>query len=378
MNEQAPAETLDARKAEVEAKLEMARDMMTRYDVEALHLTSIANTAWMTAGAATYVNESVDEAALNILVTATDSYVLTDHIEEPRLRDEERLDKLGFTFAVEPWHSRGPALARLAGGKRMASDLPGDSASGEVSSALVRLRATLTAGEQARMRAGARLAAAAMREAALAVRPGMTENDVAAQLVAASRRRGAAAIVTLVGGDERITRYRHPLPTAKAIERYAMLVLCFRYHGLVTALTRSVYFGVIPDNLLQTALAVARVDARMIAGTLPGRSLAELYMLARQAYTDEGQPDAIERHHQGGPIAYLAREALATPSASWRIAPHQAFAWNPSLPGAKSEDTILLTNDGVETLTVVEEWPVWRIETPAGVIERPAILTIPE
>ena len=376
MSEQALEETLDARRAEVAAKLEAARRVMARQGMGALHLTTIANTAWMTAGGATYVNESVDEAALSILVTEADAYILTDPIEEPRLRDEERLDALGFTIVVEPWHTRGEGLARLTDGKRKASDRTDDTANRAIQHALVMLRSTLAPGEQARIRAGARLAAAAMREAALAVRPGMTEHAVAAHLLAASRRRGGTAIVALVGSDERISRYRHPLPTAKVVERYAMLVLCFRYRGLVSALTRSVHFGALPESLYETALAVARIDARMITATQPGRSLAEMFQLARQAYTEEGYPNAIERHHQGGPLAYLAREALATPESEWRIESGQVFAWNPSLPGAKSEDTIVLTGTGVETLTTVDDWPVWSIEAPSGVIERPAILAI--
>jgi Xaa-Pro aminopeptidase len=378
MSERPLEETLDARRAEIALKLEATRGVMARCGVDALYLTTIANTAWLTAGAATYVNESVDEAALSMLVTMRDAYILTDPIEEPRLRDEEQLERLGFTFIVEPWHARGPVLARLTSNKHLASDQAGGNASDAIRQELVRLRATLMVGEQARMRAGARLAAAAMREIALAVQPGMTEQEVAANLMAASRKRGGTAIVTLVGSDERIFRYRHPLPTAKTIERFAMLILCFRYRGLVAALTRSVYIGAPPDSLRATAQAVARVDARMISGTQPGRSLAEMFALARQAYADEGQPDAIEQHHQGGPIAYLAREALATPECPWRIEPGQAFAWNPSLRGAKSEDTILLTDDGAEVLTLVDEWPVWRVETSAGMIERPAILTLPE
>lgn len=376
MSEQALEEPLDARRAEVAAKLDVARGLMARQRLDALHLTTIATTAWLAAGAATYVNESVDEAALSILVTAEAAYILTDPIEAPRLRDEEWLDRLGYTIVVEPWYTRGPALARLTSGMRMASDRSDDAASRAIQHALVTLRSTLAPGEQARIRAGARLASAAMCEAVLAVRPGMSEHEVVAQLVAASRRRGGTAIVALVGSDERISRYRHPLPIAKAVERYAMLVLCFRYRGLVTALTRSVYFGALPDSLHETALAVARIDARMIAATRPGRTLAEVFALARQAYAEEGHPDAIERHHQGGPIAYLAREALATPESDWRIESGQAFAWNPSLPGAKSEDTILLTDDGVEPLTVVGDWPVWSVETPSGIVERPAILTV--
>jgi Xaa-Pro dipeptidase len=37
---------------------------------------------------------------------------------------------------------------------------------------------------------------------------------------------------------------------------------------------------------------------------------------------------------------------------------NQAFAWNPSIVGIKSEDTVLCTNDGIEVLTAQsDDWP---------------------
>jgi hypothetical protein len=34
-----------------------------------------------------------------------------------------------------------------------------------------------------------------------------------------------------------------------------------------------------------------------------------------------------------------------------------AFAWNPTIQGAKSEDTVLVTENGFEVLTATGEWP---------------------
>jgi antitoxin VapB len=367
-----------ARRDEVAGKLESLRQMMWRRGVDALYLTSIANTAWLTAGAATYVDESVDAAACALLVTADAARALTDPIEEPRLRAEERLNALGFTFVVEPWHARGRALRLLVAGRRLARDTPSLlGVSADLNADLVTLRSRLTEGERERMREGARRAAAVMWEATHALAPGMTELDAAALLAAASRRRGGTATVTLVGSDARIAEYRHPLPTVKAIERQAMLVLCFRYQGLVSALTRTVYFGEPPKELRSVSEAVARVDAQVIAATRAGRTLGEMYSVLREAYEREGAPDAIEQHHQGGTIAYLARETLARPGSLTRIETGQAFAWNPSLRGAKSEDTLLLTANGPEIVTTMDGWPTLPIETDIGVIARPAILEAP-
>lgn len=363
------------RRQEIASKLEALRGLMAARDLDVLHLTTQANTAWATAGAATFIDEATDTAAFGIAVTPDRILVLTDTIEEPRVCEEEQLDQLGFEIVAEPWHRRGEYALTLAAGKRTSQDSAGNGT--DVSHELVQLRTQLHPAEQDRLREVGALAAAAMAEAVEDVRPGMSEYEVAARLAAASRRRGGSAVVALVGSDERIYQFRHPLPTAKPIERYVMLVLGFRRYGLVAALTRSVYFGMLPGRLLQTAFAVARVDAHLILGTRPGRTLAEMFALARQAYAAEGQPNAAEEHHQGGSIGYRTREVLARPDAAVPIATGQAFAWNPSLRGAKSEDTMLLTEDGPELITRIAGWPEWIITVEGHAIARPAVLEIP-
>jgi hypothetical protein len=52
----------------------------------------------------------------------------------------------------------------------------------------------------------------------------------------------------------------------------------------------------------------------------------------------------------------------------------QAFAWNPSVRGSKSEDTILVTETGPEILTNWPEWPALDVTVDDETIQRPAIL----
>jgi antitoxin VapB len=362
------------RRHEIAAKLGALRSLMAARGLDQLHLTTQANTAWVTAGAATFINEATDTAAFSIAVTPERAIALADTIEAPRLREEEQLEQLGFEIAAPPWYQAAAGAVELGTGKRSGQDGPGEGA--DVSGELERLHAQLYPAEQDRLREVAALAAAAMAEAARAVRPGMSEYEAAAHVAAASRRRGGSAVVVLVGSDERIDHFRHPLPTAKPIERYAMLVLCFRRYGLVAALTRSVHFGALPEELRGAALAVARVDARLILGTQPGRTLADMFALAGEAYATEGFPGAAEEHHQGGSIGYHTREVLARPDAAVPIATGQAFAWNPSLRGAKSEDTTLLTENGPELLTRIMDWPQWTMTVEGRMIARPAILEV--
>lgn len=362
------------RKPEVDSKLARLREQMVARRVDAVLLNTIHNTAWITAGASTYVNEATDGAASSILVTADRAYVITDTIEGPRLRQEEGLADLGFEFVTDPWHTRGKALDSLVSGKRIGQDGPGSGI--DISADLQSLRSVLQPEEVTRIRYVSTLAAEIMDDAVRSVRPGNTEYELAARLAMGSRVRGGNAIVNLIASDERIYQYRHPLPTAKKVERYAMLVLCLRLEGLIAAITRLVHFGPMPDELRKKALAVARVDARLILGTRAGRTMGEMFALAQQAYRDEGYPEAVEEHHQGGTMAYLPREIIARPNSPVRIEPNQVFGWNPSIRGAKSEDTTFLGSGGMEVLTVIPNWPTWTITVDEQTIERPAILEV--
>ncbi len=360
------------RKTEVDTKLVRLRQKMAERHIDAVMLTSIASTAWITAGASLYVNESTDLAASSILVTEDRAYVVTDSIEAPRLQHEEELGDLGFEFLVKTWYTSDDPTASLLAGKQVGLEGPG--AGVDINADLRHLRTVLQDEEIIRLRRVSAIAAEAMYETIEAVRPGMSEYEVAAKLAEAARERGGTAVVNLIASDERIYQYRHPLPTDKPIERYAMLVLSMRKEGFVPSITRLIHFGPWPEELRAKALAVARVDARMILGTHPGRTLGDMFELARRAYQDEGYPEAIAEHHQGGSMAYYSREIIARPGDTTPIEHNQAFAWNPSIRGVKSEDTILSGPNGQEVLTGLINWPTWDIPVDDKTIARPAIL----
>jgi antitoxin VapB len=231
--------------------------------------------------------------------------------------------------------------------------------------------------EGERFRQLGRMCAEAMDTACRAVQPGMTEYEIAAILGAESQKRGAQPIVNLIATDERIHTFRHPLPTAKKLDKYAMLILCGRWMGLVASITRLVHFGRMPDELIRREAACARVDATVLNATRPGRSVAEVFATLQTAYADEGFDGEWKLHHQGGPAAYEPREYIATPASTDQVYAGQAYAWNPSITGVKFEDTILVSDDGFEVITEIPGWPVHDVGLSGGVsIKRPAIFVI--
>ena len=109
----------------------------------------------------------------------------------------------------------------------------------------------------------------------------------------------------------------------------------------------------------------------------PGRTLGEIFARAAAAYAETGFDGEWQLHHQGGPAGYEPREFLATPDSADVVALGQAYAWNPSIAGTKSEDTILVGAQGNEEITGIRDWPMQSISLANGqVYARPAVLEV--
>ncbi len=360
---------------EFDQKQDRIQVMLAERKLDALLLRRVSSFAWATCGAASYVNTATTNGETALLITSSGRHLITNNIEATRLEQEEKLAAQGWEFRVAPWHEAQDAVAELTQRLRLGADGPYPGAT-DLSSDLARLRANLTPEEGERFRLLGRLCAEAMGSAVQAVRPGQTEYQVAGLLAREAESRGAQAIVNLIATDERIFAFRHPLPTDKELERYAMLVLCGRRWGLVCSVTRFVHFGRLPDDLRRKAEAVARVDATFIAATRPGRSLGEIFQRATAAYAEVGFPGEWRLHHQGGPAGYEPREYVATPGSTDVVSVGQVYAWNPSITGTKSEDTILVGEAGNEVLTAIENWPKLLVTVDGQAFARPAILEI--
>jgi Xaa-Pro aminopeptidase len=356
-------------------KLSLIREWLDGHKLDALYLRRTSSFAWATCGGRAYVNTASTEGAASLLITAEKQFLFTNNIESPRLEKEEQLATRGWDFHLAPWHGTNEAVADLTRGLRLAVDEPFPGGL-DVSAELSRMRACLSPEEGTRFRELGHLCAAAMDAAIRVVRPGMTEYEIAGLLAGEAEKRGVQAIVNLIAADERIFNFRHPLPTDKKLDRYAMMVLCGRKYGLVCSITRLVHFGKLPDEIRRKADAVARVDATFIVATRPSRTLGDVFSIAQKAYTAAGFPDEWQLHHQGGPAGFEPREYVATPGSQDVVVAGQVYAWNPSITGTKSEDSVLITENGFEVLSEIPNWPTIKVEVDGQIIERPDILVV--
>ncbi len=365
------------RSEEFAVKMERLEEFMTGHELAGLALSRTENFAWVGCGADNSVVTSSETGMGTLLVRPGGVTLLANNIEAERLLTEE-LDGTGITdVETYPWHEphqREEIIGRVSAGGRFAAD---DGAAGlpGLPEEFARLRYTLTGAEIERYIALGKDCAEAMEAAARSVERGTTERDATGLLAGRLLSRGITPVVLFVGADERITSWRHCVTRGATAERCAMLVTCGRRGGLICAMTRMVHFGELPQDLRARHDAVCRVDAAAITATRPGRKVANLFADIQQAYADNGFPDEWKLHHQGGATGYLPREYLATPASAEIVRAPQAFGWNPSICGTKSEDTILVEEDGTTVLTApTGDWPVVRVECAGETLKRADIL----
>ncbi len=359
---------------EFEIKQQRIQGLLDKHQLDALLLQRVSSFAWATCGASGYVGTATTFGASSLLVTRNARYVITNNIEATRLTQEEKLDAQGWDIRATPWHAAN-AIGELTRGLKLGADWGFPNAL-DLTGEFGRMRANLLPEEDERFRAVGKLCADAMDAAIRAVKPGMTEFEIAAALGEQVQARGVQPIVNLIAADERIFKFRHPLPTGKKLERYAMLVLGGRRHGLVCSITRLVHVGKLPDEVQRKMEATARIDATFLAATRPGQTLGQVFKRAQDAYAETGFADEWQLHHQGGVTAYEPREYLGTPNSGDVVAVGNAFAWNPSITGAKSEDTMLVGETGNEVITATPNLPTITVNVDGVSFARPAILVV--
>ncbi|MRG61190.1 M24 family metallopeptidase [Agromyces sp. CFH 90414] len=240
----------------------------------------------------------------------------------------------------------------------------------EVAAELRAARASLLPAERERFRRLGRASAEVIGRVAADVEPDWTERRAAAALAAGLVERGIDPLVVLVAGASRLA-HRHPLPTDAPLGRRAMLVVCGRRHGLIANVTRWVGFGDAGEGAPDRERRILEVERAFLEATTPGARLGDVFAAGVAAYADQGF-DAAEwrRHHQGGAAGYVGRDPRAVPGVDDVVHAGQAFAWNPTAPGAKVEDTLVRDADGFEVLTVDPAWPTIEV----GGLPRPLAL----
>lgn len=309
------------------------------------------NINWLVRGR-NFINMAVENAVCNFLLTDNGFYLVTDNIEKARMLEEEYGNTGDFKIIEYNWYDEKQKLDRIAeytDGKYIVDS--------QVDRLIRPLRLQLTGEEILNYRKLGEMTAEILEEVCFAAVPGMTESEVAALAAGKAVEAGLEPVVLLVGSDERIFKYRHPLPSFKKIGQYVMIVVGFRKYGLICCSTRFVSFGKVGEELSKKRDACMRVFAAALGASRPGVELSEVFDLITKQYAENGYPGEWKLHHQGGLMGYNGREYKAVQDLEIAIGLNQAVGWNPSITGFKCEDTAIILEKRNEILTHTRRLP---------------------
>jgi Xaa-Pro dipeptidase len=340
--------------SEVERKLAAVRALLAARGLRAVALRGTDTVAWVTGGLTNRIESGNPASAAWVVVTPAAAHVVTTNVELPRLAAEGGLD--AFELHGVDWFEPDGferAVERLGPAEATNDD------------DLIELRLALDPAEQDRLAALAADATAALEAAVRGWAPGELDTTVQARVAAGLERVGAFGTCLIVGGDDRVERFRHPLAAGRPVHRLVMAVIVAERHGLHVATTRFASAGPLTGSVREARRVAAGVERAVLEASRPAATYGDALLALADAYADAGHAGAWRDHYQGGPIGYRQREFEIVPSQTdshWfttSISPGTALAWNPSVAGGgKCEDTYLVEEDGLRRVTESGDWPL--------------------
>lgn len=340
-------------------------DILDARGQDSLLFTTHTALTWYLDGSRVHISLAGDPIAA-LLVDRDGDHLVTFNNEAGRIAAEELPP--GVTLHSVPWYGNLHEAAAAVGTAGNAAPL----AEAAVAADLRAARQQLLPAESARYARLSADVAAMMTDVLSSARPETTEFELVSALAARVVAAGAEPLVLLCNGSSR-SDFRHPLATHSPLGRRAMAVVCARRDGLVANITRWVRFDAGTPEERDAEARIAAVEADIFDATVPGARLDRIFGEIQAAYTRHGfGAEQWEQHHQGGPAGYAGRDPRVTAAATDTVVMNQAFTWNPSGPGVKIEDTVQLTEAGLQVLTVDPRWPA----TTVNGLKRPVTLQL--
>ena len=351
--------------SEFNLRIQPIRELMKEKGLEAFVLRRNPNLAWAIAGRS-HVPTTIDMACFDLIITQDNATAITNVVEAPRLIAEELPSEV-IVKTVKWSEGRDP---QLPSGAKVGCDQPGGDRA-DFGIEIEMMRASLIESDVDRFKEICVDAAIALGNAMKQVESSDREIDVAGLITHALWQADLEIAFLGVAGEERVQKFRHPLPTTSVIGNRVSASICAKRKGLIASVTRIVTFGEVSQSMVNEYTAIFKVEAALLDSTIVGKPFSDPINAAIAAYPANGF-DAEEwtKHHQGGPTGFLPRDWPANQASARLIANNQPISWNPTGKGWKAEDTILARESGVKILTNDSNWPSHRVSNR----ERPLFL----
>jgi antitoxin VapB len=359
--------------AEIQIKEDRLKKALTLSGHDSLIITRRANIAWLSGGGLAVSDRMSPYSPVYLVFTPHRKYAVGYTMDLPRTMDEE-LAGLAYEGVSLPTFGKTPGEAALdlSQGRTAAdADFLGVD---DIDDAIIDLYLPYTTEEVARYRAIAEESARILTELASWAQPGMTERQVFARMWERYLENNFEGMFMFVGADERIEKYRHPVPSDKKIQDAVLLAPTGVKHGLATLSTRMVYFKQPPPEIRERFESVAAMQATMIRETRPGVRHNDLLQTIFRMYREFGHEGEMYNHFHGGPTNYRGSfpAPMQDPAATVQV--NSSFAYYLTLTGVKSEDLLLVKDHGTSIASLDPDWPTLSIRSGEETISIPDIL----
>jgi antitoxin VapB len=337
-------------------RLQPLRELMKEKGLDAFVLRRNPNLAWAIAGRS-HVPTTIDMACFDLIITQDDATAVTNVVEAPRLIAEELPTEVSVK-TIKWSEGRDPLLPT---GSKVGSDQPGGDRI-DLGVEIEMIRASLIDSDLARFTEICVDAAVALGNAMKQVESTDREIDVAGLITHALWQADLEIAFLGVAGEERVHKFRHPLPTDAVVGNRVSASICAKRKGLIASVTRIITFGAVSDQMVSDYTSIFKVEAALLDATVVGAPFSDPINAAIAAYPANGfEADEWTKHHQGGPTGFLPRDWPANQGSARLIASNQPIAWNPTGKGWKAEDTVVATDSGVKVLTNDPDWPSFKV-----------------
>lgn len=359
-----------------ESKIKRARvrEWLQTNDYDSLIICRRENFSWLTTGGDPSVVNTTQNGIGCMVITQNNHFLVSHTMDGQRLIDEQIPDQ-NFELLETHWFDGDCSnTAKKVSGNRIAADLP-LRAVDYVFSEISNLHYPMSTFEFNRLRWMGQTMHEIYIQMEEFIQPGMSERKITAEFLYQQASKGIESDVLITGSDERVEKYRHPMPTNKKIKKLVMLHSAARRWGLHAPITRIFSIGE-PNPKLQNAFeAVSYIQARTFHWTKPEMPYADILNMQKKWYSEAGFKGEWKNHFQGGPTGYIIVNATNCLS-NEVVKPNTPFEWFISVPGAKVAELTLLVGNNLEIVSNGDGWPQHTICFDGITFQTPGIFEI--
>ena len=261
-----------------------------------------------------------------------------------------RISRLGFQ-ADHITVAQARALAKVLGGKRLKA----------VTGWLAQLRAAKDDVELAAIRRAVRIQEQAFRLLVTHMRPGMTEQEVAAYLEYTMKQLGASgsSFPTIVAAGAN-SALPHAVPGRRRLKRDQIVLVDFgaRVDGYCSDLTRVVCLGRMPGRLAKVYSIVREAQLAAIEAIKPGVRLRDVDAVARRIIAKAGYGERFAHSLGHGIGLDIHEQPILSPKIDGELSPGHVVTvepgiYLPGIGGVRIEDDVAVTERGRRKLSTL-------------------------